>query len=189
MEATDQPGPLRPERVVRIVALSCWCLVAWILVTWTRTLEQMAFGAVIAVAVAVGLATMGPVAPPWRVLAPRRLAGGLRLLVGALGRILVANVGLAARIWNPRRPLASGMIIVPTEERSEGGLAAVGLITSLIVENQIVDIDRSRHLLQYHAVSVPEGGREDARREVNGPVEDLLAPIESCRGGDRSSDP
>jgi multicomponent Na+:H+ antiporter subunit E len=188
MGAAEHPGAHRPgpaEWAVRILALSCWCLVVWILVTWTRTLEQLAFGAVIAVVVATGLATMGAVAPPWRVLAPKRFAGGLWLIVNVLRRILVANVKLAARIWNPRRPVTSGMIIVPTETTSDGGLTAVGLITSLIVDNQIVDLDRSRHLLQYHAVSVPAGSREDARREINGPVEDLLTPIEGGRGGDR----
>ncbi|HEX5267655.1 MAG TPA: Na+/H+ antiporter subunit E [Acidimicrobiales bacterium] len=188
MGAAEHPGGHPPgpaEWVVRILALACWCLLVWILVTWTRTLEQLAFGAVISVVVATGLATLGPVAPPWRVLAPRRFAGGLWLITNALGRILVANVKLAARIWNPRRPVASGMIIVPTEKTSDGGLAAVGLMTSLIVDNQIVDLDRSRHLLQYHAISVPAGSREDARREINGPVEDLLTPIERGRDRDR----
>ena len=47
------------------------------------------------------------------------------------------------------------MVIVPTTESSDGGLAAVGLITSLIVDNQIVDLDRATHRLQYHAVAVP----------------------------------
>ena len=185
-EQLDRGGPGPAEMAVRILALSGWCLVVWIVVTWTRTLEQLAFGAVIAVVVAAGLATMGPVVPPWRVLNPRRFFAGLWLLAVSLGRIVGANVKLAARIWNPRRPLASGMIVVPTEERSAGGLTAVGLITSLIVDNQLVDVDRSRHLLQYHAVSVPQGSRDDARKEINGPVEDLLAPIEGGRSGDGS---
>jgi multicomponent Na+:H+ antiporter subunit E len=84
------------------------------------------------------------------------------------------------------------MVIVPTEERTDGGLAAVGLISSLIVDNQITDIDRGHHLLQYHAVSVPEGDRQDARAAVNGPIERLLEPLIRPAGGlgrsDRQSD-
>jgi multicomponent Na+:H+ antiporter subunit E len=76
--------------------------------------------------------------------------------------------------------------------RTDGGLAAVGLITSLIVDNQITDVDRGHDLLQYHAVSVPEGDREQARDAVNGPVERLLEPlIEPAAGpapADRQSD-
>jgi multicomponent Na+:H+ antiporter subunit E len=69
------------------------------------------------------------------------------------------------------------MVIVPTDARTDGGLAAVGLISSLIVDNQIVDVDRGRHLLQYHAVTVPEGGRRAAREAINGPVERMLEPL------------
>jgi multicomponent Na+:H+ antiporter subunit E len=47
------------------------------------------------------------------------------------------------------------MVIVPTSQRSAGGLTAVGLVTSLIVDNQLVDLDRDGAQLQYHAVEVP----------------------------------
>jgi multicomponent Na+:H+ antiporter subunit E len=73
------------------------------------------------------------------------------------------------------------MIIVATHERSDGGLAAVGLISSLVVDNQIVDLDRRARHLQYHAVAVPDGSRRAARTHVNGPVEDLLHPLEDRR--------
>ena len=162
----------------RVVALFLWAYGAWILLTWTLTVEQEVVGAVWALVVALAMAPLGDVAAPWNLLDPRRLWALLQLLMVALGRIVVANAKLAYRVWAPSRPLRSGMVIVPTEERSDGGLAAVGIITSLIVDNQIVDVDRARHDLQYHAVSVPEGGREDARESINGPVERILGRLE-----------
>jgi hypothetical protein len=33
------------------------------------------------------------------------------------------------------------MVVTPTAERSDGWLAAVGLLTSVIVDNQLVDLD------------------------------------------------
>jgi multicomponent Na+:H+ antiporter subunit E len=167
--------------VKRVVALFLWASGTWVLLTWTLTLEQEVAGAVWALLVALAAAPLGDVAGPWVLLDPRRLWALLRLLVIALGRILVANVKLAYRVWAPSRPLESGMVIVPTDERSDGGLAAVGIITSLIVDNQIVDVDRARHDLQYHAVSVPEGGPEEARERINGPVERIIARIERRR--------
>jgi multicomponent Na+:H+ antiporter subunit E len=168
----------------RALPLSLWCLAVWILVTWTRTLEQLAFGAALSVAIGLALAPLGEVVAPWSALHPRRLVGALWLVVRALVWVLVANVKLALRIWNPKLPLTSGMVETPTAERSEGGLAAVGLITSLIVDNQIVDLDRGRNVLLYHAVAVPEGGPERARREINGPLEALLTPLERHPGGE-----
>jgi multicomponent Na+:H+ antiporter subunit E len=158
----------------RLVALFCWAFLVWVLLTWTLTLEQMLFGVAAAAAVAVALAPLGAVAGPWRLLTARRLAAAGALLVLAARRIVLANLRLSWLIWNPRRPVRSGMVIVPTSQRSEGGLTAVGLVTSLIVDNQLVDLDRSAGQLQYHAVEVPEGGPEAARKAINGPVEDLL---------------
>jgi multicomponent Na+:H+ antiporter subunit E len=135
----------------------------------------MLFGAGIALAVAVALAPLGEVAGPWRLLTPRRLAAAVRLIALAAGRIVTANLRLSRLIWDPRLPLRSGMVVVPTTQRSEGGLTAVGLVTSVVVDNQLVDLDRSRAQLQYHAVEMPPGGPEQVREQINGPVERLLA--------------
>ena len=175
----EPSGKSMPSRqiVVRLIALWCWSYLVWVLLTWTLTVEQQVYGICIAAAVAVALAPLGEVAGPWLLLRPRALAGGAWLLLSAAWRILVANVELSRRIWDPRRPLASGMVITPTQERTDGGLAAVGVISSLIVDNQITDLDVRKHELQYHAVAVPEGGAEQARSRINGPVEDLLQPF------------
>jgi multicomponent Na+:H+ antiporter subunit E len=177
--------PAKPQRtrvpsrqvLARLIALWCWAYLVWVLLTWTLTAEQLLFGAVVALAVAVALAPLGEAAGPWRLLRPRALAGGAWLLVAAAGRVFLANLRLSRRIWDPRRPLASGMVITPTREREDWGLAAVGVVSSLIVDNQLVDLDARAHELQYHAVAVPDGGPEQARDQINGPVEDLLEPF------------
>ena len=171
--------------LMRIAGLFCWAFGVWVLLTWTLTVEQLLFGAVIAVTVAVALAPLGNVAGPWRLLRPRAFVGGCWLLVATAGRVLLANLSLSRRIWDPRRPLASGMVIAPTRERADWGLAAVGVISSLIVDNQLVDADARAHELQYHAVAVPEGGPEQVRQHVNGPVEDLLEPFHANGRGER----
>jgi multicomponent Na+:H+ antiporter subunit E len=167
--------------LIRVAGLACWAFGAWVLLTWTLTVEQLLIGAVIALVVALALAPLGNVAGPWRLLRPRALAGGAWLLIATAGRVFLANLSLSRRIWDPRRPLASGMVIAPTQERTDGGLAAVGVISSLIVDNQIVDLDARAQELQYHAVAVPDGGAEKVRQKVNGPVEDLLNPFEPRR--------
>ncbi len=166
----------------RVLALFCWAYLVWVLLTWTLTLEDQLFGAGFALAVAVALAPLGDVAGPWRLLTPRRLAAAAALLLSAAARIVLANLKLSRLIWHPRLrrrdgPLGSGMVVVPARDTSAGQLAAVGVITSLIVDNQLVDLDRSRAELQYHAVEVPEGTPEQKRQAINGPVEDLLAPF------------
>jgi multicomponent Na+:H+ antiporter subunit E len=162
----------------RAFALGVWAFGVWLILTWTATEEQLIFGGCLALVTGLVLAPLGAVATPWSMLAPLRLLAIFRLGGYALWHILIANVGLARRILSPSRPLRTGMVIVPTQARTDGELAATGVITSLIVDNQFVDLDRSEHVLQYHAVAVPEG---DPAEVVNAPVERRLARVRRPR--------
>lgn len=152
----------------RAAALTVWAFLVWLFLTWTVTPEQLIFGALLAIAVGLAMAPLGAVVGPWVLLHPRRAWAAASLVAYSAGQILVANMRLARRIWTPSLPLRSGMVIVPTIARTDGELTASGLISSLIVDNQIVDLDRSEHALQYHVVAEPKGDRTEA---INAPVE------------------
>lgn len=173
----------------RVVALFCWTFGIWMVLTWTFMAETLLFGVGVAAAVAVALAPLGEVVRPWAVFQPRRLAVLARLVLVAAGRVVAANLRLSLRIWAPGRPLRSGMVVVATRERSAGGLTAVGLLTSVIVDSQLVDVDRFGHRLHYHAVAVPDGDPERVRDVINGPVERLVARLTGSPADDPSDDP
>ena len=56
-----------------------------------------------------------------------------------------------------------------------GQVGAVGLLTSLVVDNQVVDVDLDERTMLYHCVEVP---RDDPYDAVNGPVERRPLAIE-----------
>jgi multicomponent Na+:H+ antiporter subunit E len=175
MREEFRSGASLAVRAGRVASLAFWLFGIWVLLTWSPfTLEQELVGAGVAIAVATVVAPFGGIVPPWRLLDPRRLLAVVWLMADTLVRIVRANVELAYRIWSPSQPLESGMVIVPTHARTPGGLTAVGLVSSLIVDNQIVDVDRRSHHLQYHAVTVPKGGPAARRAAINGPVERRL---------------
>jgi multicomponent Na+:H+ antiporter subunit E len=159
--------------------LALWCLAfaVWVVLSWTKTAEQLIVGAAAAAIVATACAPLGPIAPPWSLLAPRRLLATVRAAVWALGQIVRANLSLSRRIWAPSRPLRPGMVIVRSEMESEGEWAAVGLVTSLIVDNQLVDLDRRGHEMLFHTVWVDTVNPEENRAHINGPVEDRIRAI------------
>lgn len=161
----------------RFFALASWALLVWVIETWTLTAEQMIIGVIVALAAAAALVPLGDAAGPWRLLDPRIFSRLLVLLLDASRRVVIANARLARRIWLPRRPLRPGMVIVPTEMRTEGGLTAVGLITSVIVDNQLIDLDCGRHELQYHAVAVTTEDPEENGKQMNAPVERHLKGV------------
>ncbi|MFC4911662.1 Na+/H+ antiporter subunit E [Actinomadura gamaensis] len=167
-------GPIRwpdspRELLARVAGPAAWTFLAWILLTWKFTAEQLLVGVAVAVAAGLLLAPLGRAGGPWELLRPGRPRAAAELLGHTAWWIVVANVRLARRIWAPSRPLRSGMVVVPTRERTDAGLTAVALVTSVIVDNQLVDLDARRGLLQYHAVAVP-----DRPETINERVERIL---------------
>ncbi len=146
------------------------------LLTWKGTVEQVAYGAAVSVAVALTLSPLGPVAPPWRLVHPGRLVRLLAVVGLSAARIVRANVVLARRVWSPSLPIRTGMLVVPTGMKTEGALTTVGLLGSIIVDNQLVDLEPGR--LQYHAVWVDSEDPVEARERINGSLERLLQPLD-----------
>lgn len=142
------------QRWAGYVAMALWLWAIWLLLSWTATVEQLVYGAVFAVLMAVPLSALGNVVRPWRVLAPRRLVALIVLTGGYLFRLAAANVRLARRIWTPSRPLRSGMVLIDSPTHGDGALTALGLITSTVVDNQLIDVDDTSTppRLQYHGV-------------------------------------
>jgi multicomponent Na+:H+ antiporter subunit E len=170
-------GSARRSLLRRYPAAALWSYAVWNLLTWTATAENLLVGAGVAMLVAGAIAGTGEVAPPWRLLDPRRWRGLVRLAAVEVWSIARENVKLAYRIWAPSRPIASGMVTAPTQARSDGELATVGLATSLIVDNQIIDLDRTSHRLQFHGVALPPPGDDNVRDAINGPLERPLLSI------------
>ncbi len=73
------------------------------------------------------------------------------------------------------------MLVVPTDLKSDGGITVIGLLGSIIVDHQLVDLEPGR--LQYHAVWVASEDPIEARERINGQLERLLKPFdEEARG-------
>ncbi|HEX6446221.1 MAG TPA: Na+/H+ antiporter subunit E [Streptosporangiales bacterium] len=157
-----------------MLALFPWCFLVWVVLTWTLTVEQLAFGVLAAALVTMGLSPRHRVPGPWRLFLPLNLYVFGRLLVLVVARVVVANVHLASLVWRPQIPVRSGMVVVPTRVSSSGSLTLVGLLSSLIVMNQIVDVDRERGQMQYHTVDAP-ADTDEAYDTMNGPIERILA--------------
>ncbi|GAA1121588.1 hypothetical protein GCM10009630_19340 [Kribbella jejuensis] len=151
------------RRATTVGVLTFWCFLVWLALTSLLTVESLVTGSVVSLLVAWSLAPLGSVVRPWRALSMLRLAGFVAF------KVLRANLSLARRIWTLSLPLATGMVIVPTRFEDESRVAAVGIISSLIVDNQLIDLDRSRRELLYHCVAVPAAGWRYG--EIIGPLE------------------
>lgn len=160
----------------RVAALSVWAGAVWIVLSWTASWEHALYGAVASVLAAVALSPLGPAARPWLVVDVRRLGRLVALVATSLVRIVRANVGLARRVWSPSLPLRSGMVVFPTRMKSDGAVCAVALVSSVIVDNQLVDVEPGR--FQYHAIWVETTDPEEVYEAINGRLERLIEPLD-----------
>lgn len=158
------------------LSFALWAGVAWVLLTWTASVEQAVYGVVVSVATALILWPLGPPARPWKALRPSRLLRLATLAVTSTARIVWANLVLARRVLSPARPIRTGMLVVPTEVRGDGAVTVLGLLGSIIVDHQLVDLEPGR--LQYHAVWVVSEDPVEARERINGRLERLLQPLD-----------
>ncbi len=156
-----------------MVGITAWSFLVWVLLTWTVTTEQLSVGLGVSVACGATLAGLGPVPGPWVFLVPRRAWSFLVLTASSLFSIVRANVALTRLIWGPRRRISSGMVVLGTDLSTDAGVAALGLVTSLTVDDQLVDLDRGRGQLQYHMARVPES-TDKAQHSVVTPIERRL---------------
>ena len=159
------------------MALALWAGAVWAVLSWTASWEHILYGAVASVLAAVAVSPLGPAARPWLLLDVRRLGRLVALAATCLLRIVRANVGLARRVWSPSLPLRSGMLVFPTDMKSDGGVCAVALVSSVIVDNQIVDLEPGR--FQYHAIWIESTHPDDAYETINGSLERLLRPLDA----------
>jgi multicomponent Na+:H+ antiporter subunit E len=125
-------------------------------------------GAIVSLLAASACNPLGTVAGPWTLLRPRRIRPLLTLLAVVSARVVAANWELTRAIWS-RQPPPGGMVVVPTRARTDAELAAVGVFTSLIVNSQLIDLDRRdrpAHLLPHRDREDPHrrGRRSRARR-------------------------
>lgn len=171
--------PAKAPRGTTRLAIFAWAFLIWVLITWTMTTEQLAVGVVIAALVALLAAPLGPVPGPWRLLEPRRLGRLIGLGAFCIVRIVQANCVLAWRIWSPRLPIRPGMLVIPTEMATPGGMTAVGILSSVIVDNQLVDLDAAGHQLQYHAIWVDTTDPGRARQRITARIEGFVRGLEA----------
>lgn len=136
----------------------------------------MLYGTAVSILAAVVISPLGAAARPWLLLDVRRLGRLVALVATSLVRIVRANVSLARRVWSPSLPLRSGMVVFPTRAKSDGAVTAVALVSSVIVDNQIVDLEPGR--FQYHAVWLDSTDPADVYETINGPLERLILPLD-----------
>jgi multicomponent Na+:H+ antiporter subunit E len=151
------------------LSLFCWCLPLWLLLSGTVSTEVLVTGVAVAVFSTWVLVPLGGVRGPSALLRPKRVLPVAKLAGTLSWQVCRANLVMARRVWSREPPPRTGMVVVTTQARGLGPVAAVGLLTSLVVDNQVVDVDLASNQMLYHCLDVPPAGKR---------YDDTIGPIE-----------
>jgi multicomponent Na+:H+ antiporter subunit E len=149
-----------------------FCL--WLLLTSSTSLQEVAAGAVLALAVAAvgyrGFTTRG-----LRMFSPRRLAHVVIYVPVFFWAMIKANFDVAYRVVHPRMPIRPGIVAIKTELKTDIG--KLFLANSITLTPGTLTMDVRGEVLLIHWINVRDEDVERASQLIGGRFEKHLKAI------------
>jgi len=113
------------------------------------------------------------------VLLPRRLIFFLLYIPVFAWEMIKANVDLAYRTLHPKLPINPGIVKIPTDIKSDLGIAMLANSITLTPGTITVDVDAEDvgNMLYIHWINVVSQDQDKARQKIDGAFEGLIRRI------------
>ena len=156
-----------------VASAALWGL--WLALVGTAAPQEMAAGAVVAVAVAAVAGAEPFTGRSLRFLEPKRLAYAAAYVPYMIWAIVKSNLDVARRVVDPRLPIRPGIVRVTT--RLKHPVARLALASSITLTPGTLTVDMSGEELFIHWVDVAAGDVEEATRQIVAGFERYLEVI------------
>lgn len=156
------------------------CYLCWILFTLTFTSQELAVGAVISLVVALFSARFLIHEKPLYIFKPNRFFNLIYYCLFVFTKELwKANVDVAKRALNPKLPINPGIVKVPTELKSEYGLAMLANSITLTPGTITMDIveENGKNYCYIHWIDVATTKGKEAGQAIKGTLERWIRRI------------
>lgn len=163
-----------------VVATFIVCYIFWILLTWTFTVQELAAGAIVSLAVALFSARFFIHEKAFWLLNPVKLVMALVFWLGIFVTELVkANVDMAKRCFTGCKNINPGIVKVPVNIKSDYGQAALANAITLTPGTITMEITEEEGQTYYyiHWIDVTKPGGEEAGDEIKGRMEKWLRRV------------
>jgi multicomponent Na+:H+ antiporter subunit E len=152
----------------------------WILFTFSFTVQELAAGAVISLAIAIFTARFFIHENAFHLFNPARLFTLIYYcLVIFMKELWKANMDVAKRALNPKLPVNPGIVKVPSKLSSEYGLALLANSITLTPGTITMDIAEQNGKVYYyiHWIDVATTKSEEAGEAIKGTLENWIGRI------------
>ena len=162
-----------------VVATFLLCFAFWLLLTCSFSVQELAAGAVVSLAVALFSARFFIHDKALWLLNPAKWAAGLAYLFVFLGELIKANVDMAMRCLGGCKDINPGIVKIPTGMKSDYGVASVAnsiTLTPGTITMETTEED-GQHYLYVHWIDVTETEPEKAGEAIKGRMERALRRV------------
>lgn len=166
------------------IAMFLVALAAWILLSWSVTLQHLVVGVVVSLIVAVSVGDLF-VSRPHMMTHPLRWLNLVFVYAPLLAwECVKANFDVAYRVLNPGLPVKPGIVRIKTSLRSDTGLTFLANSITLTPGTMTVDVDAEKGILYIHWINVSSDDPAERASRIAGRFEPVLRRIFEEGGGE-----
>ncbi len=165
---------MQKTKLPAVLATFVVCYAFWILLTWTFTVQELAAGAIVSLAIALFSARFFVHEKAGWLANPVRFLACLGYWIGTFMKELIsANLNMARICFGGCRDINPGIVKIPTDMQSDYGIAAVAnsiTLTPGTITMETTEED-GQNYLYVHWIDVKETDPEKAGEAIKGSLE------------------
>jgi len=161
----------------RLIVAFALLWLAWIGLTGSLDLQELAIGAICAAFVAALSYDLLFRRPMRDKLHPRRLAYLLAYLPAYIWAEIKAHASVIRLILHPKMPIRPGIVRVPTDLRTDFGITGLADSITMTPGTLSVEVDEKKPCLYVHWIDVKTVKPEGTKAEIAKPFERFLMKV------------
>jgi multicomponent Na+:H+ antiporter subunit E len=148
-------------------------MVVWVLITWSFTVQELAAGVLVSIATALFSSRFFVHGDSYRFFNPAKIFSLLGYSVTFFVELVKANLDMAKRVYGGCKAVNPGIVKVPTEMKSDYGLALLSDSITLTPGTITMDVaeEDGKNFLYVHWIDVTAESGEQAGEAIKGALE------------------
>lgn len=170
---------MRKTKLSSVISTSILCYIIWLWYTESLATQELITGAVVSVLVALFTARFFIHEDAFHLFKPKYLGNAILYIFVFIKELVKANIDVAKRALNPKLPIKPGIVKVPTEMKSDYGLAMLANSITLTPGTITMDIaeENGKNFIYIHWIDVATTDSKKAGEAIKGTLENWVRRI------------
>jgi multicomponent Na+:H+ antiporter subunit E len=167
-------GKISKKRILSFISTFIFCYVIWIAFTLTSSTEELIGGLIVSFFVSLLAGRFFIHEDPLYLFNFKRIFYMIAYIPIFIRELIKANIDVAKRSFNPRLPINPGIVKVPTDLKSDYGLAMLCnsiTLTPGTISMDVVEEDDGKNYIYIHWIDVQSKDPVEAGNMIKGSLE------------------